>query len=131
MPLTDVLIRNAKAKLKSYKLADMQGMHLLIKPNGGKYWRFKYRFAGKEKLLALGVYPSVSLNEARNKRDKARKLLADNIDPSLEKKKSKRLMILKNENTFKALAEEWLNNQQAGWTERHAYYVICKETLRS
>jgi hypothetical protein len=79
--LTVLECKNAKPKEKAYRLADGLGMYLEITPPGGKYWRLKYRFAGKEKRLALGVFPEVSPAEARSERDKARKLLGDNIDP--------------------------------------------------
>lgn len=124
MALTDTAIRNAKAKDRPYKMADAQGMHLLVKPNGGKYWHLKYRFAGKEKILALGVYPETTLAEAREKRTQARKLLLSNLDPSQTKKEEKRQTILKSENNFEAIAREWYENQKPGWTERHAHYVM-------
>lgn len=89
MALTDVKVRNTKPADKPVKLTDSSGMHLLIHPNGSKYWRLQYRFAGKQKLLALGVYPAVSLADARNRRDDARRLIAAGIDPS-EKKNQKR-----------------------------------------
>ena len=79
-----------KPREKPYKLADEKGLFLLIQPTGAKYWRFKYHFAGKEKLLAIGVYPDVSLANARNKRDEARKLIASDTDPSVAKKTAKR-----------------------------------------
>lgn len=72
MPLTDVVLRSAKPEAKPYKLADAEGMYLLVNPSGAKYWRLKYRYAGKEKKLALGVYPEVTLAEAREKRYQAR-----------------------------------------------------------
>jgi hypothetical protein len=80
--LTDTKVRNARARAKPHKLSDGRGLHLLVTPNGGKYWRLAYRFAGKQKLLALGVYPEVSLERARGKRESARKLLADGVDDS-------------------------------------------------
>ncbi len=123
MPLTDIVCKNTKPSDKSRKLADGNGLYLEVSPNGGKYWRLKYRFAGKEKRLALGVYPEVSLSEARDKRTQARKLLANGVDPSQEKKEVKRLATLKSENCFKAIAEEWLETQKPSWTARHAYYV--------
>ena len=89
MALTDVKVRNAKPADKPVKLTDGNGMHLLIHPNGSKYWRLQYRFAGKQKLLALGVYPAVSLADARNRRDDARRLIAAGIDPSEKKKAEK------------------------------------------
>ena len=102
MPLTDISCKSAKPSSKPRKLADTNGLYLEIMPNGSKYWRLKYRFAGKEKRLAIGVYPEVSLSEAREKRAKARKLLTENIDPSQAKKEDKRQIILKCENSFEA-----------------------------
>jgi hypothetical protein len=81
MPLSDTAIRNSKHKEKPYKLSDERGLFLLIHPNGSKYWRQNYRFGGKAKTLAHGVYPDVGLGDARERRDAARKLLADGVDP--------------------------------------------------
>ena len=81
MPLTDTAIRTAKASEKPYKLPDEKGLFLLVNPNGSKYWRQKYRFGGKEKSLSFGVYPDVSLNEARKNRDIARDSLSQRVDP--------------------------------------------------
>ena len=81
MALTDIQVRTAKPKEKDYKLTDGDGMYLLVASTGGKRWRLKYRFDGKEKLLALGTYPDISLQEARTKRHEARNLLAHDIDP--------------------------------------------------
>ena len=89
MPLTDVSIRNAKAGYKTVKLFDERGLYLEIAPSGGKWWRLKYRFDGKEKRLSLGVYPDVSLKDARERRDSARKLVADGVDPSENRKAQK------------------------------------------
>lgn len=89
MALTDIKVRTTKPSDKPFKLTDGQGMHLLINPNGSKYWRLQYRFGGKQKVLALGVYPMVSLGEARRKRDEAKKLVSDGIDPSEKKKADK------------------------------------------
>lgn len=86
MPLTDIKVKTAKPMDKAYKLADGGGMYLLVKPNGSKYWRLKYRFVGKEKMLSIGVYPDVSLADARQKRDEARKILAAGGDPGEVKK---------------------------------------------
>ncbi|WP_175625343.1 Arm DNA-binding domain-containing protein [Janthinobacterium sp. Marseille-P9896] len=82
MPLTDTVCRNAKPKDKQYKLTDSAGMYLLVKPNGGRYWRMKYYFGGKEKSLALGTYPDISLAAAREKREAARKQVIGGVDPS-------------------------------------------------
>jgi Arm DNA-binding domain len=86
MALTDIAIRASKPRVKSFKLTDNAGLHLLITPRGGKFWRFSYRFAGKQKTLALGAYPIVTLAEARDGRDIARKHLAAGVDPSIKRK---------------------------------------------
>lgn len=109
MPLTDTAIRNAKPQPKAKKLFDGGGLFLLITPTGQKYWRYKYRFAGKEKLLALGVYPDVSLAAARQKRDKARATVAAGVDPSETKKIEKRTAKLNADNSFEAVALDWLD----------------------
>ncbi len=87
MALTDIKVRTAKSTDKQYKLTDGNGMHLLVHPNGSRYWRLQYRFGGKQKMLALGVYPEVSLADARARRDEARKLLANSIDPGRQEEK--------------------------------------------
>lgn len=109
--LTDASIKNAKPTDKEYKLSDGGGLYLLVKPNGGKYWRLKYYFLGKEKLLAIGVYPDISLAQARKKRDIAKQQKLAGTDPSEIKKAEKRLAILQSENTFEAIAKEWLNKR--------------------
>ena len=109
--LTDTLVKSIKPKDAPYKLSDGGGLYLLVKPNGGKYWHLAYRYNEKQKLLSLGVYPEVSLKDARKKRDAARKLLAQNIDPSEAKKEEKRLSILQAANTFESIAREWLEKQ--------------------
>lgn len=81
MELTEIKIRNTKPTEKPIKLTDGNGMHLLIQPNGSKYWRLQYRFSGKQKMLALGVYPEMSLSEARRRKDEAKQLIANSIDP--------------------------------------------------
>jgi integrase len=124
MKLTDTAIRNAKPKDKPYKMADGWGMYLYIHTNGSKYWRFKYRFLKKEKVLALGVYPDVSLKDARERRDEARKKLAGGVDPGESKKEEKIHALLNAENSFEAIALEWLEKQKASWTPRYAFYVL-------
>ncbi len=89
MPLTDTAIKNAKSAAKTQRLFDGGGLYLEIAPSGGKWWRLKYRLAGKEKRISLGVYPDVSLKKARDRRDDARKLLADGVDPSENRKAQK------------------------------------------
>lgn len=105
MPLTDVQIRAAQPREKAFKLFDANGLFLLVHPNGSRYWKMKYRFAGTEKKLSFGVYPEVSLKEARQRCEQARKDLRDGVDPSIKKKIAK---ITVSENSFKAVAEEWL-----------------------
>ncbi len=117
MSLSDAKVKNAKARPKSYKIADGEGMFLLVTPSGGKCWRFKYRYAGKEKLLALGVYPEVSLSDARERRSLARKALAAGNDPGEVKKESKRLTILKSENAFEVVAREWIEQRRHTWAK--------------
>lgn len=106
-PLTDAAIRRVHNPQKQIKLSDEKGLYLLLHPNGGKYWRLKYRLHGRERLLALGVYPDVSLAKAREKRDAARSLVADGQDPN-EAKRTERSA---NATTFKATAQEWLQLQ--------------------
>lgn len=106
MALSDAKVRNAKPQAKPYKITDGEGLFLLVTASGSKYWRFRYHFAGKEKLLALGVYPDVSLGDARERRAQARKILAAGNDPSETKKAAKRLVVLKAENAFEAVARE-------------------------
>lgn len=120
MKLTDIAIKAAKPKDKTYKLADGNSLYLWVTNTGSKYWRFKYRFANKEKLLALGVYPDVGLKEARERCIQAKKLLEQNIDPSVEKKKAKLDAYQESENTFEVLAKAWWENWQHGQTEKHA-----------
>ncbi len=112
MSLTDTRIRNAKPKPKLYKLSDGGGMYLLVSSDGGRYWRLDYRFAGKRRTLALGVYPTVPLSEARARREEARAALAKDIDPGVVKKVAQRAARLSGENTFEAVAREWIENQR-------------------
>jgi hypothetical protein len=104
MPLTNTAIKNAKPKEKAYKITDEKGMLLLVKPKGGKYFRLNYRMHGKQKTLALGVYPDTSLAQARDKRDIARKKIAEGIDPMVEKKTES--------NLFKDVALKWFKSKQ-------------------
>jgi integrase len=119
MPLTDSAIRNAKPSAKYARLFDGGGLYLEVSPAGGKLWRFKYRFGGKEKRLALGAYPAVSLASARDRRDQARKLLAEVIDPGAQRKAEKAARAGLAANTFEAIAREWIDNRKAGWSESH------------
>lgn len=124
MPLTDTALRNAKPKDKPYKLADEKGLFLLVHPNSGKYWRFKYRYDGKEKLLALGVYPDVSLKDARERRDNARKQVAADIDPSQHRKAIKAARAASAENSFEVVAREWFGKHSPNWAKSHSDKII-------
>ncbi|CAM3354568.1 TPA: integrase arm-type DNA-binding domain-containing protein [Klebsiella variicola] len=121
MALTDIKVRTAKPTDKQYKLTDGSGMHLLVHPNGSKYWRLQYRFGGKQKMLALGVYPEVSLADARARRDEARKLLANGIDPGDKKKNDK--VEQEEARTFEQLAIEWHATNKK-WSEEHSRRVL-------
>ena len=111
--LTDTAIRKAKPQAKPYKMGDSRGLFLLIHPNGSRYWRLKYRAAGKEKMLAFGVYPEVTLTEARQRCDDARRMMRDGVDPSAERRAVKLANAEAGANTFGAIAAEWLAKQQA------------------
>jgi len=117
--LTDTAIRNAKPRDKFYKLSDRAGLYLLVK-SSSKYWRMDYRFMGKRKTLAIGVYPAVSLVDARKKSDQARELLANDIDPSRYKVINKQIGRTDAENTFKAVALEWYAKTSKTWAETTA-----------
>ncbi len=106
MPLTNTTIKNAKTKDKPYKLTDGRGMYLLVNQKG-KYFRMNYRFQGKQKTLALGVYPDVTLAEARKKRDEAKKLIANGVDPVEHKKETKALWQKDSASSFEMVAREW------------------------
>jgi hypothetical protein len=117
-------VRKARPTDKPYRLADGKGLYLKIMPNGSRYWRMKYRFDGKEKRAAFGVYPEVSLAEAREACVAARKQLAAGIDPSAQKKEIKRARALQATSSFEAVAREWFETQCGGWTEVYAGKVL-------
>jgi hypothetical protein len=120
MKLNARQVDTAKPKDKPYKLSDGGGLYLLVNPTGARYWRLKYRIAGKEKLLAVGVYPDVSLADARAKRDEAKRLLAAGGDPGEEKKSEKQAKKVSVENTFEALAREWHAYKVPNWSKGYA-----------
>lgn len=122
--LTELQVRKAKPAEKSYRLADGKGLYLEVMPNGSRYWRMKYRFDGKEKRAAFGVYPEVTLAEARKACLAARQLLAAGTDPGEQKKEVKRARALEAVSTFEAVAREWFESQKDGWTEVYAGKVI-------
>lgn len=128
MKLNDLACKGAKPEEKQYKKFDGGGLYLLVKPNGSKLWQLKYRYLNKEKTLSLGAYPLVSLAEARQGREDAKKLLLKDIDPSEVRKENKEQIIRNAENTFKAVALEWYENQKDVWSESYSNKIIrCLE----
>ena len=129
MSLTDTAIRSAKPQAKAVKLFDGGGLYLEISPAGGKWWRLKYRFAGKEKRISLGVYPAIGLKEARQKREEMKKLIAQGIDPS-EQKKEERAAIIAAEReqamTFEAVAREWYSKKTSHLTPDYQKQIISR-----
>ncbi|QFT56228.1 Prophage CP4-57 integrase [Microbulbifer sp. THAF38] len=126
MVLPDTQIKQAKPSDKDQWLTDGQGLRLLIKPTGSKYWRLKYRFQGKQKTLALGVYSSVSLKQVRQKLAEAKQLLEEGRDPSVQKQVEKHQARVNIDQSFAAVAEDWWNHQKGTWTEDHANCVWTK-----
>lgn len=124
MPLTETQIKALKPGEKARKVADEKGLYLLVQPGGGKLWRLKYRVEGKEKLLALGAYPDVSLKMARERRDEARRLLADGIDPSEHRKAHKASREDAQANSFEAIAREWFTKMLPTWVSGHADKIL-------
>lgn len=122
IPLSDIKIRTAKIKEKDYKIFDGEGLFILITKSGGKLWRLKYRYNNKEKSIALGTYPAVSLKDARNLKDEYKSLLAKEIDPS-EYKKEKKEQIYREKNkdlnTFYKVSQEWLENYKSNVSENY------------
>ena len=124
MALTDVKIKNAKPGEKTVRLFDGGGLYLEIAPAGGKWWRLKYRFAGKEKRISLGVYPEVGLKDARERRDEARKLLTRGVDPGDAKKARKAASMERAANSFEVIAREWFAKFVPTWAESHSSKII-------
>lgn len=124
MPLTEIAVRTAKPDAKARKLFDERGLFLLINPKGGKWWRFKYRFDGKEKQLSLGVYPGVGLKDARDRRDEARKQVAAGIDPGEHRKAKKTARQERASNSFEVVAREWFSKHSTNWSANHADRII-------
>jgi integrase len=125
MPLNDPTIKHAKPTGKAYRLSDEKGLYLEVSPNGGKWWRLKYRFDGKEKRLSLGTYPEVGLKLARERRDEARKQLADGIDPSIHRQATKATRSDRAANSFEVLAREW-HQQRHELTPKHAANLMAR-----
>lgn len=110
-------IKKAKPREKVYSLGDGNGLSLIVEPNGSKGWRFRYQFNGKSKMISLGIYPVITLNEAREKRDNARKLVANGVDPSEARKEERNKVSGQSENTFKKITLEWFNGRKDRWSE--------------
>lgn len=129
MPLSDSSIRNAKPKPRTVKLFDGGGLYLEVAPSGGKWWRLKYRFGGKEKRISLGVYPAVSLKEARERRERARGMLAQGVDPSAHKREAKALAAaIEREQaaTFEAVAREWYAKKTIHLTSDYRKQILSR-----
>ncbi|MFG1330165.1 integrase arm-type DNA-binding domain-containing protein [Xanthobacter autotrophicus] len=126
IPLTDTVVRNAKGKEKPYKLTDRSWLFLLVNPDGKRFWRASYRFAGKQKTLALGPYPAVSLADARKQRDTLKEHLAQGIDPSEAKKADKRASALNSSHTFEAIGREWFAPKLPGWVPSHSDRLMSR-----
>lgn len=120
--LTDKQAKALKAKKRPYKAADARGLFLLVHPNGGKYWRLKYRYAAKEKTLALGVYPEVGLRIARRRRDEAKQALAEGIDPGAQRRAEKAATA----DTFEGVAREWYTARRQSWAESYRDKVLAR-----
>lgn len=128
MALTNVAINNAKPQGKPYRLYDEKGLYLEVTPAGGKLWRLKYRFGGKEKRLAIGPFPDVGLKPAREARDSARSLLATGIDPSAHKKQQKAALIQTTDGAFNTIAREWHAGKSGIWSAIHSKNVLDRLT---
>lgn len=124
MALTDLFVRQVKPEAKPRKYADGRGLYLYVSPAGGKWWRLAYRFDGKQKQLSLGVYPDVGLKEARERRDAARTLLANGVDPSENRKAAKAARAAQAENSFETVAREWYAKQRESWNESHGTRIL-------
>ena len=124
MLLTDTAVRNAKPGAKPIKLFDERGLFLIVTPTGGKWWRLKYRFDNKEKLLSLGVYPDVSLKAARIRRDELRTLLANGIDPGVHRKVMESARTDRAANSFEVIAREWFAKHSPNWAASHSEKII-------
>lgn len=132
MPLSDIKVKTLKPGIKpdgsvtakAYKVTDERGLYIEVTPKGGKRWRFKYRFEGKEKLLSLGIYPDVSLKQARERREHLRKQVADGLDPSQVRKAEKQST--GDQNSFEAVAREWHKRFSTNWSESHSIRTIIR-----
>lgn len=124
MALTETQLRISKPKEKAYRLADERGLYVYVTPSGGKLFRHKYRLNGKENTLSHGKWPDVSLDQARERRESARKLIAQGIDPNQVNAEAKRHIMVNRENSFEKIARAWFATRENIWVERHRIYVI-------
>ena len=125
-PLTELQVKVAKPREKEYKLSDGLGLHLLVTPSGGKLWRFQYPFAGKQKAVAFGAYPAVSLSGARKQRDEAKSLLVAGVDPAGARKAQKAATVSKSADSFEVIAREWFGHFRETWSEDHAGTIMAR-----
>ena len=126
LPLTDIQVQKAKPADKEYKISDGGGLYLLVTPTGGKLWRLKYRFGGKEKLLTFKAYPEISLGKARQCREEAKKLLAAGVDPSAAKKELAEKKQMESLNTFEAVTRQWFETHKSRWSEGHSKHILSR-----
>jgi integrase len=124
MSLTDTAVRTAKAGAKNIKISDEKGLYLLVTPSGGKWWRLDYAFLGKRKTLSMGVYPTITLKDARERRDEAKKLLANGIDPGENRKMQKAGLLERSVNSFEVVAREWYEKWKVGKANTYHTKVI-------
>ena len=127
MPLTELQIKNVRPQPgKTVRVFDARGLYLEISETGRKWWRLKYRYAGKEKRLSLGVYPETSLKDARARCDEARKLLSDGVDPSQQRKVDRLVRAERSEDTFEKIGREWYAKQSEVWVPEHAARILSR-----
>lgn len=126
MALSDIQVKKAQPKDKTFKLIDGGGLYLQVTPAGGKWWRFKYRFDGKEKLISFGTYPDISLAEARGRRQEARNLVAKGIDPSADRKAAKQERAELKANSIEVIAREWHKYMvdKKEWSKEHEITIM-------
>jgi len=124
MPLNDLRCKNAKPKTKAYKLLDRDGLYLYVSTTGKRFWRFRYLYLGKDKILSIGVYPNISLSEARRIRDQAKSELDNGKNPNSSKREAKKLLEVKTSGTFQAIAEEWHSKYNDSWSEKQSARIL-------
>ena len=126
MPLTDSIARNAKPAAKTVRMFDRDGLYLEVSPRGGKWWRLKYRYAGKEKRVSLGVYPEVNLKKARARTIEARQLLDAGVDPSENRRAAKAAQVEGAANSFEVVTREWIDQQMKSWVKGHGERILTR-----